>query len=194
MKFKYRPGDVVRIYPKNPLYAHLRNTTVTIKARRHDFLAFPCYDVEEHPGYALDERCITDHARREEKVVITTDGHRTVAKFYNGKNLIRTAEARLDPRDDFDFATGARLAFFRLMPSTVAPDPGSIPKFAPMQQCRIRSSLKLPHHIRPNSVVTITRVLANGTYCVTGPAAVGHVILSQSVHEDDLTPLKEDAR
>lgn len=186
MKHKYRPGDVVRIAPETPFFAHLRNTTVTIKDRIYD-KPFPCYTVEEHPGYVIHERCITGYATRNEKIVITTDGHRTIARFYNGKDLIRFAEARRDPHDTFDFATGARLAFSRLIQE---PEPQSPkPKYATGDQLRIRAGTKIRHHIRPGSVITVVSVLDDKTYEVTGIG--GHSIydLHQRVHEDDLYEL-----
>lgn len=187
MKHKYRPGDVVRIAPENPFFAHLRNTTVTIKDRIYD-KPFPCYAVEEHPGYVLDERCITGRATRKEKIVITADGRRTLARLFKGKDLIRTAEANRNPADDFDFATGARLAFSRLMPETEAQPPK--PKYAPGDQLRIRAGTKVRHHIRPGSVITVVRSFADKTYEVTGLSNYRSICnLHQRVHEDDLYEL-----
>lgn len=50
------------------------------------------------------------------KIIITTDGITTTARLYEGgKNLIKTAEAKCSPADTFDFETGAKLAFERLI-------------------------------------------------------------------------------
>lgn len=49
------------------------------------------------------------------KIVITTDGKTTLARLYDGKKIIKTAEAKCHPEDEFDFAIGANLAFERLM-------------------------------------------------------------------------------
>lgn len=49
------------------------------------------------------------------KVVITTDGKTTLARLYEGRKVIRSAEAQCHPSDAFNFALGARLAFDRLM-------------------------------------------------------------------------------
>lgn len=48
------------------------------------------------------------------KIVITTDGKTTTAKLYEGNTVIKTAEAKCNPEDKFDFKVGARLAFNRL--------------------------------------------------------------------------------
>lgn len=49
-----------------------------------------------------------------EKIVITTDGKTTLARLYNGKEVIKSAEAKLSKNDEFDFMTGAKLAMERL--------------------------------------------------------------------------------
>lgn len=189
MKFKYKPGDVVTLAPKGPAFRHLSGKTVTI-CERFSF-AGPCYRCEEVPYASFREEAISGYATREEKVVITTDGYRTTARLYNGKNLLRTAEARRNPEDPFDFETGARLAFSRLFPAESSDSEAAEPepKYAPMQQLRIRAGTRILHYIRPGSVVTVLEVLTNRVYWVTGPSTLiqGHVL--QSVHEDDLSPL-----
>ena len=52
--------------------------------------------------------------RRNEKIVITTDGKTTTAKMYAGKSIIKTATAKCSPDDEFVFITGAKVAFERL--------------------------------------------------------------------------------
>ena len=49
------------------------------------------------------------------KIVITTDGNKTLARLYENNEVIRTAEAKCSPEDTFEFETGAKLAFERLM-------------------------------------------------------------------------------
>lgn len=55
------------------------------------------------------------YASKSQKVVITTDGVTTLARLFDGKQVIRSAEARCAPGDTFDFAVGANLAYDRLM-------------------------------------------------------------------------------
>ena len=45
------------------------------------------------------------------KIVITTDGNKTLARLYENNEVVRTAEAKCSP----NFETGAKLAFERLM-------------------------------------------------------------------------------
>jgi hypothetical protein len=54
------------------------------------------------------------------KIVITTDGTTTLARLYEGKKVVKRAEAKCAPCDKYDFAFGARLAYDRLMG---APEP-----------------------------------------------------------------------
>lgn len=50
----------------------------------------------------------------EEKIVVTANGKTTTAKLYNGKTVVKTAEAKCSPDDEFNFLTGAHLAVSRL--------------------------------------------------------------------------------
>lgn len=50
-----------------------------------------------------------------QRVVLVTDGSKTIATLYEGDKVVKTAKAKRNKEDAFDFATGARLAFDRLM-------------------------------------------------------------------------------
>src|SRR5574344_339581 len=49
------------------------------------------------------------------KIVITGDGKTTLARLYDGNRVIRRAEAKCSPKDTYDFATDANLAYDLLM-------------------------------------------------------------------------------
>ncbi len=51
------------------------------------------------------------------KIVITTDGKTTTARIFDGKRVVKTTTARCAPEDEFDFKTGAKIAFDRLVES-----------------------------------------------------------------------------
>ena len=53
--------------------------------------------------------------RKDQKIIITTDGKTTKARLFDGKELIKSAEAKCYPDDEFDFETGAKVAFDRLV-------------------------------------------------------------------------------
>lgn len=51
----------------------------------------------------------------QEKIVIVTDGRNTTAMMYKDGKKVRTSMSKCSPDDKFDFATGARIAFERLI-------------------------------------------------------------------------------
>jgi len=51
----------------------------------------------------------------ESKILITTNGKTTTATLFDGKRKVKSAEAKCAPDDIFNFETGAKLAFNRLM-------------------------------------------------------------------------------
>lgn len=60
--------------------------------------------------------CEEDSLERvNQKVVIVTDGSKTLATLYEGDKMAKTAKAKRNKEDAFNFAVGARLAFDRLM-------------------------------------------------------------------------------
>jgi hypothetical protein len=50
-----------------------------------------------------------------QKIVVTTDGKITTACLFYGKKMVKSAEAKCSPRDEFNFETGAALALDRLL-------------------------------------------------------------------------------
>lgn len=57
-----------------------------------------------------------DLVNEPQKIVITTDGVKTTtARLYGGKQVIKTAVAKCSPDDEFNFSTGANIAFNRLI-------------------------------------------------------------------------------
>lgn len=61
-------------------------------------------------GYVYDFELIQN-----QKIVITTDGRETLARLYEGNKVIKSATAKCNPEDTFDFKVGADLAYSRLM-------------------------------------------------------------------------------
>lgn len=55
------------------------------------------------------------------KIVITSDGKTTLARLYDGKNVIQKATAVCSSDDEFDFRSGAKLAMRRLLNIPDAP-------------------------------------------------------------------------
>ena len=77
-----------------------------------------CYRMKEdakehHGGWYWHEADIVG-LEENHKIVITADGKTTTARLFDGKELIRKAEAKCSPDDTFDFMVGAKLAMERL--------------------------------------------------------------------------------
>ena len=72
-------------------------------------------DIEDNDwgGWYWTENCIAGLAC-EKKIVITSDGEKTLARLYDGKKVVKTATAKCSPDDKFSFETGAKIAFERL--------------------------------------------------------------------------------
>lgn len=52
---------------------------------------------------------------REQKIVVCRDGNRVTASWYENGKKVAAGVAKCSPEDTFDFATGARIAFDRLI-------------------------------------------------------------------------------
>lgn len=55
-----------------------------------------------------------DLVQEKNEIHITVDGAKTIAVMKSGGKVIRRAEAKCNPSDEFDFKTGAELAFKRI--------------------------------------------------------------------------------
>lgn len=68
-----------------------------------------CWWYHTEDGSQFDIVCNT------QKIVITSDGTETLAHLYDGEKVVKKATAKCSPDDTFDFKTGAKLAFDRLI-------------------------------------------------------------------------------
>ena len=123
---KYKVGDKVRIVSKwgegcnQNLKGKMDKWLGKVMTVRDAGVAF-CSMVEdstENGGYGWfwTENCIAGLAC-EKKIVITTDGAETRARFYDGKKVVKTATAKCSLDDKFSFEMGAKIAFERLFDS-----------------------------------------------------------------------------
>lgn len=67
-------------------------------------------------GWLWNENCIAGFAC-ENKIVITSDGEKTLARLYDGEKVVKTATAKCSLDDKFNFETEAKIAFERLFDS-----------------------------------------------------------------------------
>jgi hypothetical protein len=75
------------------------------------------YHIIEHEWIWTDEMfsgLATEHPRRE-FIVIRRDGQNVIASHKRGDEIVKAEKATCAPSDTFDFSTGAKLAFDRLM-------------------------------------------------------------------------------
>ena len=90
------------------------------------------------------------------KIVITSDGKTTLARLYDGNRVIRRAEAKCSPKDTYDFATGANLAYDRLMrPTPASVKPQDKPRFKAGDKAKVIANT-CHHHMMIGDIVTLT--------------------------------------
>ena len=124
---KYKVGDCVRIKTNlkgparsgtflNPKMRKWEGKVMTIESVGHSTYRM-LEDVGEllpGEGWLWAEDWIEGRADNF-KIVITTDGNTVLARLYDGKKVIEEAKATCSKDDKFVFATGAQLAFDRLL-------------------------------------------------------------------------------
>jgi len=109
---KFKVGD--RVYAKGNIKGcEGRGTIVDVDKGHKTFEYRVCFD--DHPGSGIWAFNNTIMAIETPKIIITTNGTTTLARLYEGNRVTKTAEAKCGPDDEFCFATGANLAYDRLM-------------------------------------------------------------------------------
>ena len=125
---KFKIGDrvkAVKEYDGNKNIVGKIGTVIALHGYGADFIGVEFDDEIDFGGHSCDGKgkdghcwwCldrILEPVDYNEKIVITTDGKITTAKMYAGKSIIKTATAKCSPDDEFDFITGAKIAFERL--------------------------------------------------------------------------------
>lgn len=120
---KYKIGDKVRIINTKKGFEHRKEyigQTVTVKRVNPNgerTYNEPHYSVKENIPFIFFESELASVPVNTQKIVITSDGTETLARLYDGNKVIKTATAKCSPADTFDFETGARIAFDRLIES-----------------------------------------------------------------------------
>lgn len=136
-KHVYRPGDKVRI--KNHWVSSTYNhegrmdkylgTVMTIRCVESPSIYKMKEDVEDNCGlgWSWSTKDFEPYVPQQ-KIVITSDGRVTKARMFDGKTLLKSAVATCNPEDTFDFETGAKIAFDRLL-SESKPVSDSAPQY-----------------------------------------------------------------
>lgn len=110
---KFKPGDRV-IAKKGAPYAVTTNGWIgVVTSVNYPFIRVTGSEFPSRDGGAIVESKYFD-LLPDEKIIVTANGKTTTAKLYNGKTVVKTAEAKCSPDDEFNFLTGAHLAVSRL--------------------------------------------------------------------------------
>lgn len=128
MKHKFYVGDVVKPNKKADENYTITNTSYVREAIVTELRDYTMY-IKIIKGsrsvgevFSVEEECF-DLVRKakQETIVIYRNDNKVVAL---DKSTGKKAEAKCNPADEFDFRTGAKLAFNRLMGEDVKPDNG----------------------------------------------------------------------
>lgn len=124
-KMKYKVGDKVRIVSKwgegccqnrQGKMDKWLGKVMTIRTTYGYCTYGMKEDVGENGGLSwLWNENMIEGLASEKKIVITFDGVEILARLYDGKKVVKTATAKCSPADNFDFETGAKYAFGRLL-------------------------------------------------------------------------------
>ena len=122
---KFKVGDRVRVTKENLTHGAKVGMTGLIVVKTGKCFGVR-FDNAFADGHSLDGRCKNGYGQwmlgedleligDNHKIVITSDGKTTLARLYEGKKVVKSAEAYCSPDDEFNFIRGARIAFERLM-------------------------------------------------------------------------------
>lgn len=116
---KYKVGDKVRVrkdLKADKWYGDDRVVDAMMPMRGIEVTISQIYNgkyrIKESAWWWTDEMF---EPKCDRKILITSDGTETLARLYDGKKVVKTSKAKCLPEDVFDFATGAKLAFERLI-------------------------------------------------------------------------------
>ncbi len=114
---RYNVGDKVKIIGNFGSNKFRIGEIVKVKDINKHPIGIKVEHLDGHNWWWVNERDITPVAKIQSpyKVIITTDGETTLARLYNDKKVTKTAQAKCSPDDEFDFMTGAKIAFDRLI-------------------------------------------------------------------------------
>lgn len=214
MSNEFKVGDRVKVVKSNDLIfgsAVLGDEGKVVYIRSDDKILVE-FDIERkfkyHTGLGRCRSghgywCLPDMLQRidlDEKIVITTDGTTTTARYYKGKKLVKSDQAKCSPSDTFDFLTGAGIAFGRLTGTELvagkveeAKEPPA-PKFKVGDLVRvIGNGHDISHAIHINSLAVVVGVMnaedddderLGYDYRCEGGSQSG--LIEQWIHENDL--------
>jgi hypothetical protein len=130
----------------------------------------------------LDPECF-DLVSESKTVHIFVRGSETIAVLKDGKKEIRRAVAKCNPGDEFDFETGAKLAFERLFEEEKKPE------YEIGQLVKILPDGPIGHGLAVGSTATIFKKRGDNRYWLKGFDGGGDII-EQILHISQFEPFK----
>ena len=127
---KLKVGDKVRVVSDKGRIHHNFAIGALVRVQRvDDDDTILC--AEERPGQDPFDQWVDvrDVAPVQSKIVVTTDGVTTTARLFSGKELVKSATAKLSHSDEFDFKIGAGIAVSRLLNTEEKEPEPEVPKF-----------------------------------------------------------------
>ena len=133
-------------------------------------------------GQWVAPECLELINPKAEKIVITHDGKTTLARLYENNKVVKSSEANCDPKDEFDFTEGAKLAFERLMGEKEEP-PFNVGDVVKVKAAGY-------HFFMDGTLGRVTAVLGEGELEVVGYDPVKNFTKNQRIRIEDCEKVK----
>lgn len=202
MKHKFYVGDVVKPNKKADENYTITNTSCVREAIVTELRDYTM-DIKIIKGsrsvgkvFSVEEECF-DLVRKakQETIVIYRNDNKVVAL---DKTTGKKAEAKCNPADEFDFRTGAKLAFNRLMGEDVKPDNGvrEVKRKAKIgEYVKVVNAKPAIHSYKNGDIFKVTYVTASGCICKNSDGDTGlwheeYVVLEN--YKPEKEPEKKD--
>lgn len=200
MKHKFHVGDVVKPNKKadenytitttsvvrEAIVTELRDYTMEIKIIKGSCSVGEVFTVEEK-YFDLVRKA------KQETIVIYRNDNKVVAL---DKTTGEKAEAKCNPADEFDFRTGAKLAFNRLMGEDAKPDDGEVKRKAKIgEYVKVVNAKPAIPSYKNGDIFKVTYVTTSGCICKNSDGDTGlwheeYVVLEN--YKPEKEPEKED--
>lgn len=178
MKHKFHVGDVVKPNKKSDenytitttsvvreaIVTELRDYTMDIKIIKGSCSVGEVFTVEEK-YFDLVRKA------KQETIVIYRNDNKVVAL---DKTTGEKAEAKCNPADEFDFRTGAKLAFNRLMGEDAKPDDGEVKRKAKIgEYVKVVNAKPAIPSYKNGDIFKVTYVTTSGCICKNSDGDTG---------------------
>lgn len=110
-----KSGDLVKITGNSNGHQFKIGETVRLKYRVENFWVAEYLDGHDWWNVRESDMTPAKPATMPQKIIVTTDGKITLARLFDGKTMVKRAEAKCAPSDTFDFGVGTELAVKRLI-------------------------------------------------------------------------------